>query len=573
MELTAKRYTYAGIFLVSLSMLMFEILLTRIFTVTMLYHFGFVAISVAMFGITVGALIVYLLPDRFTTERTFEHLALNSLLFSVSTLLCFLTYLSIPAIPHMSFQAAFTMGVVYALISVPFVFGWICVCLILTRFPLQVGKLYGADLAGAAFGCMATIYFLRYTDGPSAVLIAAFIASVAAVLFVGDAVSRRLRKFVLVWNVFVAVFAISNAVLAAEQMPFVRVTWMMNLLEPQGLYEKWNSFSRIKVVGNPTEEKPVAGWGLSTVYPRDRKLKTLFIKIDNNSGSYMTEFDGDPAKMEHLQYEIANLVHYIRPNSDVLSIGVGGGTDVLSALVFGQKSIIGVDLNGNILDVLNRVFGKFTGHLDKIPGVTFVDDEARSYIGRQQRQFDIIQGRNIERPTATLGGAFVLSENALYTVESWKTILEHLTPRGIFTITRIHWPGRPFEMYRVTALAWAALKAIGVKNPRDHLIIARLLPEHGFGGHDDAVPNATILVSKNPFSHEDVRIIEDVCKRMKFEVVLTPTTAVDPGFALVASQDVEDSAHPLFSVVNISPPTDDKPFFYNLMRLGDIFKL
>ena len=126
-------------------------------------------------------------------------------------------------------------------------------------------------------------------------------------------------------------------------------------------------------------------------------------------------------------------------------------------------------------------------------------------------------------------------------------------------------------MYRVTALAWAALKAIGVKNPRDHLIIARLLPEHGFGGHDDAVPNATILVSKNPFSHEDVRIIEDVCKRMKFEVVLTPTTAVDPGFALVASQDVEDSAHPLFSVVNISPPTDDKPFFYNLMRLGDIF--
>lgn len=285
----------------------------------------------------------------------------------------------------------------------------------------------------------------------------------------------------------------------------------------------------------------------------------------------MIEFDGNLANMDHLKYEIANLAHHIRPNSDVLSIGVGGGTDVLSALVFGQKSIVGVDLNGNILDVLNRVFGKFSGHLDKIPGVTFVDDEARSYIGRQQKNFDIIQGRNIERPTATLGGAFVLSENALYTVESWKTILEHLTPRGIFTITRIHWPDRPFEMYRVTALARATLKEIGAKNPRDHLIIARLLPEPGFGGHDDAVPNATILVSRRPFSETDVQTIENICKSMKFEVVLTPQSAVDQGFALVASQDVDDALHPLFSVVNISPPTDDKPFFYNLMRLGDVF--
>jgi hypothetical protein len=47
---------------VALSTLMYEILLTRIFSVTMLYHFAFVALSVAMFGMTVGALLVYLLP-------------------------------------------------------------------------------------------------------------------------------------------------------------------------------------------------------------------------------------------------------------------------------------------------------------------------------------------------------------------------------------------------------------------------------------------------------------------------------------------------------------------------------
>ena len=58
--------TYLGLFFVALSTLMYEILLTRIFSVTMLYHFAFVAMSLAMFGMTAGALVVYLAPDVFT---------------------------------------------------------------------------------------------------------------------------------------------------------------------------------------------------------------------------------------------------------------------------------------------------------------------------------------------------------------------------------------------------------------------------------------------------------------------------------------------------------------------------
>ena len=51
---------YTGLFFVALATLMYEILLTRIFSVTMLYHFAFVALSLAMFGMTAGALLVYL---------------------------------------------------------------------------------------------------------------------------------------------------------------------------------------------------------------------------------------------------------------------------------------------------------------------------------------------------------------------------------------------------------------------------------------------------------------------------------------------------------------------------------
>ena len=54
--------TFAGLFLVTLATLTYQLLLTRIFSVTMYYHFAFVAISVTMFGMAVGALMVYLRP-------------------------------------------------------------------------------------------------------------------------------------------------------------------------------------------------------------------------------------------------------------------------------------------------------------------------------------------------------------------------------------------------------------------------------------------------------------------------------------------------------------------------------
>ena len=64
----ASRRTAFGLAFVALSTLMYEVLLTRIFSVTMWYHFAFVAISVAMFGMTVGALVVYLKPAWFPAD-------------------------------------------------------------------------------------------------------------------------------------------------------------------------------------------------------------------------------------------------------------------------------------------------------------------------------------------------------------------------------------------------------------------------------------------------------------------------------------------------------------------------
>ena len=90
LSLQPRITTYLGIFFVALATLMYEILLTRIFSVTMLYHFAFVALSVAMFGLTAGALLVYLAPHLVHTGSTPQRLALVAVALPVAIVASFL---------------------------------------------------------------------------------------------------------------------------------------------------------------------------------------------------------------------------------------------------------------------------------------------------------------------------------------------------------------------------------------------------------------------------------------------------------------------------------------------------
>ncbi len=213
-----SRSTYAGLFFVALATLMYEILLTRIFSVTMLYHFAFVALSVAMFGMTAGALGVYLAPAVFTPDRLREHLARAAVLFGPAIVLSFLTQLSVPFRVHPSIVAIYAIGFTYAVVAVPFVVSGVAVCLALTGYPGRVSRLYAADLAGAALGCVLLIVVLDYSDGPTAVLWVATLAALGGTAFARDSSSRTLRMA----SVALAV-ALAAAAALASGLPFLIV--------------------------------------------------------------------------------------------------------------------------------------------------------------------------------------------------------------------------------------------------------------------------------------------------------------------------------------------------------------
>lgn len=560
--------TYAGLFLVTLSTLMYEIILTRIFSVTMYYHFAFVAISVALFGMTLGALIVYLRPDRFPASDVRRQLWLYSLLFSVSIAVSFITQLAIPFVPRWNFVGVWSVALTCLVISVPFIFSGIVVCLALTRFPAQVNRLYAADLVGAALGCILLVLLMSRMDGPSAVIAIGALAGFAALAFAWDGEYTSGMWWALAAIFVLGGFALLNARLAERRDPFLYIIWAREGREQKYPYEKWNAFSRITVTGDPDAGQPPYGWGMSSTLPDDIYVNQLSMTIDGGAATVLTRYTGKERETDFLRYDVTNLAHYMRQPGDVLVVGVGGGRDILSALEFNQNSVTGVEINEQILDTTNGAFGDFTGHLDRNPKVTMINDEARSYLTRTDKKYDIIQISLIDTWAATAAGAYSLTENSLYTTEAWETFMDRLKPGGVLSVSRWYNIGgsEPLEMYRTTALAAHVLKKRGVANPRDHMLAYsgdyKVSPFH--------VAAATLLVSPDSFTDEDAAKVEAAADRLKFGPVLTRTQAADPRFAALASPDGPEATIDSFEQ-DISPPTDDRPFFFQMTGVKSFF--
>ena len=546
------RFTYVGLFFTTLSLLQLELFLTRIFSVTMWYHFAFMAISLAMFGLAAGAVLVEVVRKR----EPHAALANTGLGFAVSSAACFTAQLYIPADPET--QLAWTV-LAFTLISIPFVFAGVVVCVALTQFPAYTGKLYAADLAGSAAGCVLTIPILNYVHAPTAVILNAGIAALAAAAF-ALSIKGKLRWIAAATCMGLLIIAAAN-----QSAKMIDIQWLKGGKNwHDGLYEKWNALSRIYVRENSNEP---FGWGMSPAYKPDHKVDQLYLNIDSGAATVITKFDGDFGRLEHLKYDVTALVHYLRNQTSVLVIGVGGGRDILTSLVFGQRHVTGVEINPDILRVLTNRFADYTGNLANNSSVTLVHDEARSYIARSPEQFGIIQASLIDTWAASSAGAYVLTENGLYTKEAWLTFLNHLTPDGILTMSRWYYEAQPAETLRLTALAASSLMDLGVADPRRHIMIVRKQDNSEIGQYSVA----TILVSKRPFSDEEIDRIMYVSKEMEFSPVLTPRFAERPEFESISTRGKYAELIRTYPL-NVAAPTDDTPFFFHMLRAGDLLK-
>ena len=572
------RPLFFAIFLTALATLALETALPRIFSVTMWYHYAFMAISVAMFGMATGAAKVFVsrwsaLDEGELTGR----IARYSLYFSVATVLSLLALLSIPFVPRSTGVGIYAMAFIYAIAAVPFYFSGVVVSAILsTRFIALISGLYAADLAGAAAGAALFFVFLKMTDAVSFVILVAALPALAAYLL------TRHRASLVLCLLFVLVAGANHI----ER--FFRIEWqkvetgqLIVAVDTLTEWEKWTPFSRI-TVQNYIDS--AFGWGTSNIFPEefpDYKVGQKNLIIDAAAATIITMRGRPIEELHHLRYDITNLAHFLVPDARVAVIGVGGGRDLLSALHFKQKEVWGIEINERILEAITVPYRDFTYPFADFPQVHLVHDEARSFIERTDLQFDIIQASLIDSWAATASGAFVLTENSLYTVEGWQAFLSKLTDRGVVTMSRWYYKKRPGEILRLASLAYEALAASGVEKPAAHIMLAAttysgeeppgLTAEERRAREDVAYGTGTIIVSKKPFDGDAVHAFLAACGRYRFDVLLAAGYEGQSVFQHIVDRERRDAmiaAYPL----ELTAPTDDNPFFFNMLKPSALLK-
>ncbi|MGB1254157.1 MAG: hypothetical protein ACPG8W_26335, partial [Candidatus Promineifilaceae bacterium] len=414
---------------------------------------------------------------------------------------------------------------------------------------LAIGRIYASDLFGAALGCLFVLFGLNWFDAPSLVLLNASLGVWAALSFSADIPTSpmRNRAKIALGLVLIAAAYLNNGNPLGLQPYFIKGRIERPADNP---FSRWNSFSRIQAT-NPFVDPPFY-WAASKLAPQD-PVPQVYLEIDGVAGTTVGEF----ASIGSLRYDVSNVGYYLRPSGGALIIGVGGGRDVQSAVEFGHEQVTGVEINPIFVDLLNNQLRDFTGLVDH-PGVQIVADEARGYLSRSTDEFALIQMSLIDTWAATGAGAFTLSENALYTVEGWQAFIARLKQDGIFTVSRWHDPNDLGETGRLMSLAVASLFAEGVETPQAHLV---LVTRENI---------ATLLLKRTPFTAGELADLEALSAEHGYALPVFPDRSAEhPALQKIITANSLSALNAAVAnePLNYTPPTDDQPYFFNMLRL------
>jgi hypothetical protein len=532
--------TFLGISLLTLSVLMLELSLTRLFSATMYYHYAFMAISLALFGSGASGVFIYIIQNKVDQTKTGRWLSAMSVLFALSTVLALFVILNLPLTFEPGMENYYRLAAIYAATSLPFFFAGCAVTIAITRLSKEISKLYLYDLAGAALGCMLLIPVLNAAGAINTVLMIALVGALAATLFgftEGGARASVILSAVVAFGI-VALIGLNyySDVLSIRQSKGFK--------ESSVLFSKWNSFSRITVEGT-----------FST---------GVEIKIDADAATGISRDAANRGAHQDVRNALSALVHHLKRDAHVLVIGPGGGNDVMTSRVFNQRHTTGVEINSIIArDVMSsEPFRSYSGSIYQQPDVTLVVDEGRSFIRNSRDRYDIIQATMVDTWAATAAGAFALSENNLYTVEAFKDYTSHLTDDGLLAMTRWYFEP-PDQLLRLLSLTRAMMSEMNIDDAPRHVMLIR-----DARSGDERTP-ATFIFKRSAFTDEETRLIETRAKSSGFELLYTPLTRPDNVFTRML--EAQDPAEVWASFeTNVEPTRDNNPFFFNSIRLAQL---
>ena len=524
-----------GVGLVAGCTLALQVLLTRVLSAVLAYHFSFLAISLALLGVGAGGLVVYM--RQAWAEGPVEPRlarwsgALAVLLVVMPLALVRLDYSSGLG-SGVTRDFALTLAAICVLAAVPFCVAGVVIALAVRGYTRSIGTVYAFDLAGAAIGALAVVPLLWLVSGTTLLVALSALAAIAALLFGGGRIAVGAVALAVVAVVLAAttsLYALPPHITTSDAAPLVT---------------RWTPLSR--VLGYP----PPAGTKFAPLF-YDRVYAPVPVR---NPGEPLPDWRTLKLGPQSVGYELAG-------PGRTLVIGGGGGRDIENALSAGQRRVDVIELNRAIREVVDEDLARWSGSPYSLPGVSVDIGDGRSRLAARDTRYDVIHIGFTDTLSANSAAGFALTEANLYTREAFGEYFDHLAPGGILSVTRLHRLVGD-EALRATVLALAALDDEGVEHPERNVVV--LL------GHD--IFNelfGTVLVRREPWTDAELDRIRTLARERGDGVAFAPGGPYQLEWADLAAAPSYAQFCGSYRL-DVCPPTDNRPFFFNMTRLGDL---
>jgi predicted membrane-bound spermidine synthase len=561
------------LFTLSVSVLLFELALTRIFSIILWYDYAFMAISIAFFGLGIGSLLIHILKHKIKKEKLASKILQTTIVFAVSVPIFLLV------IGHIVPPNVYFIYLFYLASSIPFFFAGISMALIYFAMPREVSKLYFIDLVGAAAATLMLDPLMQRLGAESVLLSTALLvlgpSLIAALLLSTQSQKKNVSNAPVIENKIklygIIVLAASTMLLVANSdsniiaiKPGENKGLHYQLSKPsefEHLSTQWNSFSRIDVtrqIHHNDSDNDNSG--------RSRALAA--IAIDADADTPVFKWNGSSADllwmkkyMDYLPFEISNDVN------NTLIIGSGGGEDVLIALAGGSKKVTAVEINPLIISTA-RQFGNSAGNLYERNEVELFIDDGRRFISSSSSKYDMIIIKLVDSWAAQLAGGYALSENYLYTVEAFRQYLHHLDEdNGMLVMVRWN-----FELPRLMPLIAESLrqekKEGSSEDIRQQILVVEDRPGLYFVSNDQQTIYPVLLIIKNsPFTDSEINLAKEKIANNNAKVIAMPDGYIEPPYdRLLVDKNYyhrkQLQENDPKTSLELKPPTDDSPFYF-----------
>ncbi|MDZ7660503.1 hypothetical protein [Fodinibius sp.] len=546
--------------LVSFSMILYEIVLSRIFSVILSYHYVFAILSLAMLGLGMGGLLLQKVRRIWPSSDTYLMAIITALILGFTTALI----LYFTQVTSASWAAVVTWGLLFLPI-VPFLFFGMTIASFFQQAPERSSLLYGFDILGGAMAALFAVPLLNIVPAPAVAFIVTGIALLAGLLLTVT-VPARISTIILS---MVAIFFVAGGIwLVPKEILPIKTDQHKDI--NRLLYEDSND-------GRIVETRWSA-FGQTTLVESNQQPHKKMIYIDGAAGTSMFSFQAllkDSTLRSDLTSNFGQFFpFYFLKDSEkdsALIIGPGGGRDVLVALFGGVKSITAVEVNPDLVQIV-KDYEDFNGGLyTRLPNLKVIVEEGRNFIRNSVEQYDLIMlALPVTKSSRSISG-YALTENYLFTVEAFGDYLDRLTPEGrIIFVTHGN-----AELYKLLSLALTAFEQQGISNQQamnylyvvsKHNMPALVVKKKPFEGKDMQTRHAALHELGYdqgeyfvPFQEQASYVLpvpDDSSSTITWSMFDETMYTVSEG-----TMTMEEVAKNF--PLNISPVYDDSPFFYN----------